>query len=119
MSNNFTVSTCRFHTKEKDRLLIVGYFDNDDIDKNHFDVQLDQATISCEIEQKGRLISNQKSSTGKYISKDYFLWIDLPSNWRKAKKLQVFNNNDEKKQLAFVIKVSKMCKMEKKIVYAY
>ena len=35
MSNNFTVSTCRFHTKEKDRLLIVGYFDNDDIDKNH------------------------------------------------------------------------------------
>lgn len=115
MSNNFTVSTCRFHTKEKDRLLIVGYFDNDDIDKNHFDVQLDQETISCEIEEKGRLMSNQKSSTGKYISKDYFLWIDLPNDWRKAKKLQVFNNNDEKKQLAFVIKVSKMCKMEKKL----
>lgn len=115
MSNNFIVSTSRFHTKEKDRLLVIGYFDDNDIGENQFNVQLDKETLSWEIQEKGRLVSNQKSSTGKYISKDYFIWIDLPNDWRKAKKLQVFNNDGEKQQLAFVLMVSKMHEMEKQI----
>lgn len=115
MSNNFIATTCRFHTKEKDKLLVVGYFDENDIGDNKLVFKLDKEELSFEIEEKERLLANQKSGAGKYISKDYFLWIDLPEYWRDAEKLQLFCSSEDEQQLAFKINISKLESAEKKI----
>lgn len=115
MSNNFIVSTCRFHTKEKDKLLIIGYFDENDIGENQLTVQLDQVSLPFEIQEKERLMSNQRSTTGKYITKDYFLWIDLPKGWKDNKKLQLLDCCEEKRHRSLVLTVSKLQKLEKQI----
>ena len=105
MNNNFIVTTCRFHTKEKDKLLVVGYFDENDIGDNKLTFQLDGEQLSFE---------TQKSGKGKYISKDYFLWIDLPENWREANRLELICSCEEEMQLAFKLSVSKLLKAENK-----
>ena len=81
MNNNFIVSSCRFHTKEKNKLLIVGYFDENLIGKNRIFVKLDQQDVTFEIEEKERMLANVTSATGKLISKDYFIWVTLPLNF--------------------------------------
>lgn len=115
MNNNFIVSSCRFHTKEKNKLLIVGYFDENLIGKNRIFVKLDQQDVTFEIEEKERMLANVTSATGKLISKDYFIWVTLPLNWREAKKLQLINCCEKNKQLAFSVSVSKLVRAERKI----
>ena len=114
MNNNFIVTTCRFHTKEKDKILIAGYFDENDIGDNKLIFQLDGEQLSFEIQEKERLLANQTSRTGKNIYKDYFLWISLPKNWREADRLELLCCCTEETQLAFKVNVSKLEKAENK-----
>ena len=115
MNNNFIVTTCRFHTKEKDKLLLVGHFDENDIGDNKLVAQLDGQELLLEMQEKERLLANEKSGTGTYISKDYFLWIALPEYWREGEKVQLLCYNGDEQQLAFKIKISKLVSAEKKI----
>lgn len=41
MENAFYIATCRFHVKEKDRLLITGYFLDNRPDGNRIEIRLD------------------------------------------------------------------------------
>lgn len=115
MNRNFVATTCRFHTKENDKLLVVGYFNDNDIRENKLEAQLDGEIITFEMEEKERIIANQKSNTGKYISKDYFLWIVLPDDWKNKKTLKIFCYCEGEKQLVFKVKVSKLKDVETKI----
>ena len=58
MNNNFIISAYRFHTKEKNKLLIVCYFEEDLIGENKLAVQLDQKNIECFWEEKERMLTN-------------------------------------------------------------
>lgn len=114
MNNNFIVSLCRFHTKEENKLLVVGYFDENVMGENKLSVSLDEAELSYEIEEKERMSSDSVSGTGTTITKDYFVWIDLPTEWRDGKKLRVFNVCEDNEQLALYVPVSQLLKTEKK-----
>ena len=41
MENAFYIAACRFHVKEKDRLLITGYFLDNRPDGNRIEIRLD------------------------------------------------------------------------------
>lgn len=114
MNNNFIISACRFHTKEKDKLLVVGYFEENLIAENKLSVRLDSKDVACLLEEKERMLTNTVSSTGTSLTKDYFLWIDLPKDWRNAQKLQVINMLGEKKQIALKVPVRELKSLEKK-----
>lgn len=42
MENAFYIATCRFHVKEKDRLLITGYFLDNRPDGNRIEIRLEE-----------------------------------------------------------------------------
>ncbi len=114
MDNCFIVTGCRFHTKEKNKLLVIGHFEKNVIGENKLLVQLDQQEVPFVLEEKERLLANVTSSKKMIITKDYFLWIDLPENWRDAKKLRFINVCEEEKEIGLTISVSKLVQDEKK-----
>ena len=56
MANKFIVSTYRFHTKEQNKLLVVGHFLEDMIGDNEIKVQLDKTEIPFDMEEKKRVL---------------------------------------------------------------
>lgn len=114
MDNNFVILSYRFHTKEKDKLLVVGNFVNNLIGENKLSVRLDQQEIRCSLEERERTSANMTSSKGVLLTKDYWLCIDLPEKWRSAKKLQVFNREGQDEKRVVCISISKLLRLEKK-----
>lgn len=114
MNNNFIVTLCRFHTKEKNKILVAGYFDENLMGENKLSVQLDKKDILYKIETKERLAKDHISGTGTRITQDYFVWITLPIEWREGNQLRLFNYSKDNKQLAFEVPVEQLIKTEKK-----
>ena len=114
MKNNFIVTLCRFHTKEKNKLLVMGYFDENFMDQNELSVRLDGKELSYTIDEKKRMTNDFVSESGTTITKDYFIWIELPENWRDGTEIQMTNVCNHTEQLAFEIGVAKLIKTEKK-----
>lgn len=114
MNNNFIVTTCRFHTKEMDKLLVVGYFDENSMGENEIFAQLDKRNIQCEVEEKKRTSGIARSKEGYLITKEIFVWICLPKDWRDAEKLRIINSCEKDRQEAFDISVTKLKRFEGK-----
>lgn len=113
MNNNFRITICRFHTKEKDKLLVAGYFEEDDIGKNKISVQFDGKDVSFEMKEVKRILGGMGSRNGVSLTKDYFIWIELPSNWREGEKLQIINSYQDTERIVFSTFVPMLKKLEK------
>lgn len=114
MNNNFIISVCRFHTKDENKLLVAGYFEENLIGKNKLSVYLDGQDMKCSLEEKERMLANATSKTGTLLTKDYLVWIDLPKDWKNARKLQLVNQSEGEEQIALRVSVSKLMRAEKK-----
>ena len=115
MTNKFKVSTLRFHTKEKNKLLVIGYFNENIIGENKLLVKLGHKELKCEIEAKERMLANTTSTTGKLITKDYYIWISLPEDWEKANKFQLWNCDVGDEQLVLDVSISKLIRLSRKV----
>lgn len=113
MNNRFIITICRPHTKEKDKVLAIGHFEENSIGANKLSVRLDQRELSYQLEEKERMTVNEISSKGILITKDYCLWIDLPGDWKDAKRLQIVNSCAGEEQIAHQSSTSKLSKKEK------
>lgn len=91
MKNKFIVMTYRFHTKNENKFLVVGWFRENTIGNNELRVCLDKKNIHFSIEEKDFVGGAVKALDGLKVTKQYFLWIDLPKSWESCKKLQVMN----------------------------
>lgn len=118
MDNKFVVTTCRLHAKDKNKLLLIGYFEENHKGNNELLVELDNTVLSFEVEEKERLIANKKSSKGVYISKDYFLWVELPKTWRNSRTIRLTNLSGNEQQMAYRKSVAKL-KSEDEKVYQF
>lgn len=115
MENYFVASACRFHTKEDNKLLIVGYFEKNVIGENKLHVRLDNQELEVEISEKDRQMGNLLTPSGKFVTKDYFLWVNLPKEWKKNKKLEVVNVEKNEEAVAYTVSVSKLVRASKKL----
>lgn len=113
MNNKFKVTVCRFHTKQKDRLLIVGSFEEDVIGDNQLSLQLDSQEVSFELDERKKLTGGIVRKNGIPLTKEYFLWIDLPTKWRDSNELLVINRDGNGVQEVYKIPVAKIKKAEK------
>lgn len=95
MKNSFYVTACRFHTKEKDKLLIIGYFMNNEMGDNRPIVMLDHERLDYVSEERRLLPTCFKEINGKKITKEYFLWVNLPEKWREYRELKIYNSFPE------------------------
>lgn len=115
MKNKFVVTACRFHAKEKDKLVITGWFWKNDIDDNKIVVVLDNKKLSYKTTEQELLLREVKNKDGQLITKQYFLWINLPKDWNQHKKLRIVNCYDKKQEVTCVVPVEKLIRMERKI----
>lgn len=114
MYNNFLISTCRFHTKEKNKLLITGSFEENLIGENKIIVRLDGEELACFAEDKERVSANATSPTGVILTKNYFVWAELPENWKMGRKLEVSNRFHDEERVFYKATVSQLIKEEKR-----
>lgn len=118
MENIFYVSICRFHTKDKRKIVVVGNFNRNLIGDQFLIPALDGQELTYKIEEKDLVSSPIQNEDGILISKQYFLWIDLPENWEKANRLQIFQyeeNKSEKKKIVLDVATKKLKKYESRL----
>ncbi|MEE1314236.1 MAG: glycosyltransferase family 2 protein [Faecalimonas sp.] len=115
MKNDFAVTGCRLHTKEKDKLVIIGYFTENLQGENRLLVQLDGTELAFEMEERRHLFTGQTGANGKPLTKEYVLWIALPEGWKKAKKFVLMNQCEDEQRQAYSLPVAQVMQMEKKI----
>lgn len=99
MKNSFYVTACRFHTKEKNKLLIIGYFANNVMEGSCPIIMLDEMELSYTSEERQWNPVFFKEINGKKITQEYFLWTQLPENWRDYKEIKVFNRFSARTEL--------------------
>ena len=91
MKNKFIATTYRFHTKDKNKFLVIGWFRENTIGSNELRVCLDKKKIHFTMEEKDFVGGAVKALDGLKVTKQYFLWIDLPKGWEACRNLQVMN----------------------------
>lgn len=112
MENKFFVTTCRFHTKIKNKLLVMGWFYQNGMKNNELLVCLDRKKLPFTAEAVDMGRSTLKTREGVLITKQYFLWISLPRSWRECRRLEVMNFYDGAGNTAFSVSVSNLKNME-------
>ena len=112
MENKFFVTTCRFHTIVRNKLLIIGWFYQNGIRENQLLVCLDRKKLPFTIEKVDMGRSTLKTKDGILITKQYFLWIDLPKSWKECKRLEVKNFYHGVGNTAFSVPVSNLKNIE-------
>lgn len=115
MKNKFYVTTCRFHTKEENKLLIVGWFHQNEIGDNQLLVCLDKKKLRFSVDQAELGKNLIKRKGGIQITRQYFLWVDLPESWHDCKCLEVKNFYRGIGNTEYSVKVSKLKRYEKKM----
>lgn len=115
MENQFCATICRFHTKVENKLLIIGWFSQNGIDDNQLLVCLDKKKIPFIMERVDLTRSLLRTREGILITRQYYLWIDLPKSWRDCRRLEVKNFYQGVGRTAFYTDVSKLKKAENEV----
>ena len=113
MENQFCATICRFHTKAENKLLIIGWFSQNGINENQLLVCLDKKKIPFTMERVDLTRSLLRTREGILITRQYYLWIDLPRSWRNCKRLEVKNFYQGVGKTAYYVDVSKLKTAEK------
>ena len=82
MENKFLVSVCRFHTNDNQKVVVIGTFQKNLIGEQKLTAVMDKKKLPCRMEEREYFASTIRNADGMPITKQYFLWIDLPDNWK-------------------------------------
>lgn len=115
MKNRFVVTACRFHTKEKNKVLIMGWFWENQINDNRLSVILDKKKLTFVTEERDLTMVELKNKSGMLITKQYYLWAELPPDWKESKKLYVINSYQRENDISCAVTTEKLKKFEQKI----
>lgn len=69
MKNEFYVTACRFHVKDRNKLLIQGWFQDNEFGKNVLSVYLDEQKLEYEVEQFTDIAEAHKCVNGRPVVK--------------------------------------------------
>ncbi len=115
MKNRFVVTACRFHVKEENKLLIMGWFWENQPNGNRISITLDKKKLPFVIEEKDLGMSELKNKDGMLVTKQYFLWVDLPSNWKQSKKLCVINSHQGIHDISCAVSTQRLKRIGQKV----
>lgn len=113
MENAFYIAACRFHVKEKDRLLITGYFLDNRPDGNRIEIRLDGKKLFYTTDGIRLHPLKFRKIRKRLITKQFFLWIHLPKDWRETSRLEVLQSYRGKEELMKTFAVSELRNLEK------
>lgn len=92
MNTRFTRERVRFHIKEKNTLVIQGWFENDSDGKEQFEARLDGVRLPMEVRtQRGVEVTKKYLRYKTNVMVEYFLQILLPDGYGQSRKLSVYH----------------------------
>ena len=112
--NKFCLLSCRFHIKDKKKLVIQGYFEEEGDIGNRPVISLDYQPLEYEMVSRTFLRNPLEYMEGGKGDKRYFLFVDLPDNYQEYKELRCFQYENEKSGEAFHLSVKWIQKMQDK-----
>ena len=113
MLNKFFVSGYRFHVYNKRILLIKGEFRNNDKGNEKLFVTLDDKKVQVKVEEYELPIPITQNDN--LLTKQYYLWIKLPENWKEMKKLRIVQCGSGKKKIIRTFSIRTICKLYREI----
>ena len=110
MKNIFYVSGYRFHTKDKNKFFVMGYSRENFTGNERLSFYMDGEELSCEVSERQMSVVEFKIIEGKYVTKEYYFWIQLPPQWDKYKNLQVFYCRGDQKEHVLTVSCDELLK---------
>ena len=112
MENKFCLLNCRFHKKNKRKLLIQGYFEQNELQGCRPVITLDYHVLEYEI--LSRTVLNNPLEYMEYgrPTKRYFFVVNLPEDYQKYKELRCFQYEGAEIEELFYLSTKWLVKKE-------
>lgn len=117
-AHRFFVEKLRFHLKEEDTLVFVGWFFDGSTRYHALSAQLDGTELPLEISvNKGFEIRQKYIGMFNEILEEVIGVIQLPANWKEGKELTIFSSYHGEQSKAYGMSVKKLSKAELEFDY--
>lgn len=90
MDNKFCLLSVRFHQKDKNKLLIQGYFEQNEMQGERPIVSLDYTALSYTVEKYSVVRNPLEYMEERYGDRRYFFWVELPKDYEQYRELRCF-----------------------------
>ena len=117
MENKFCLLNCRFDKKNKRKLLIQGYFEQNKLQGCRPIVSLDYQLLEYEVITRTILDNPLEYTEFGRQTKRYFLAVTLPENYKDFQKLRCFQYEDDEIEELFSVSVKWLAKKENEEVF--
>ena len=115
-AHKFFVEKMRFHLKEKNALVFVGWFFDGNTKDHSLSVYLDQTKLPLEILiNKGAEVRQKYIRSINEIEEEVVGVITLPADWKEHKSLRIESAYQGEVSKAYAVSVAKLCKLESEI----
>ena len=113
ITNQYYVGGYRFHVYNNRILLIMGNFRENDKGNEKVFVVLDHEKMQVKIEE--HTLPIPVTLNENLITKQYYLWVKLPKDWKSKKKLRVIQHSENEKKVIKAISEKRIREMSEKI----
>lgn len=119
MNNYFNLERgVRFHLYEKNKLVIRGWYRDDNSEGKEVEFQLDGEVLPFHLEvKKGVSIRQKYLNYQKNISEELVYTVVLPEKWKERKTFSILNQRGQEKHYLVKMKTQQLIKREEAIEY--
>lgn len=116
MENQFQVTKYRCSAADTDKIVVQGWISYDFMEGHEIVFSCGSSRLKATMTKREGLEIKRKYILYPYdISTEFYFWVSLPKDLKKKKYIRVFDVFEGKSRLVFVIPVSRILKMQKKI----
>lgn len=90
MENRFHMQYCRFHVTEKNKFLVCGFWGKNCRKDADILVSLDYTPAAFEVQKQKTIKTPAAYVQFGECEEKYFFWVSLPDDYRKYKKIRIF-----------------------------
>lgn len=115
-THKFFVEKMRFHLKEKDTLVFVGWFFDGSMRGHSLEVYIDNEKLPLEIQtNRGSEIRQKYLSSYYEIEEEVVGIVSLPKDWRECHTLHIESTYRNERTMAYKISKAKLLRLEKEV----
>ncbi len=117
-THKFFVEKMRFHLKDKDKLVFVGWFFDGSTREHSLHVYLDKEQLPLQIQiNKGAEVRQKYIRSINEIEEEVVGIITLPEDWREHQRLYIESTYRGESTKAYTISKAKLMRLSKEISY--
>lgn len=117
-THKFFVEKMRFHLKDADTIVFVGWFFDGSTKGHTLMVSLDDSPLAAEIKiNSGAWVRQKYLRSINEINEEVVGAVKLPKNWKQGRVLRIQSVFEEEKRTDYTISVKKLCKLQREIEY--